>query len=61
MRLVFSEVADPVRAELDRYGITDLVGADAYYPSLPDVLTAYRGQAGPPAAGPSPALTTGQH
>ncbi|MFP5346295.1 MAG: SulP family inorganic anion transporter [Actinomycetes bacterium] len=41
VRLVFSEVAEPVRKELDRYGITALVGADAYYPALADVLAAF--------------------
>jgi high affinity sulfate transporter 1 len=37
-RLLFSEVSDPVRAELDRYGITALVGADALADSVADVL-----------------------
>ncbi len=41
-RLVFAEVDDAVRAELDRSGITALVGEDAYFESLPDVLSAYR-------------------
>ena len=30
-RLLFARVTDEVRAGLDRYGITDLVGVDAYY------------------------------
>ncbi|MGN6753485.1 MAG: STAS domain-containing protein, partial [Intrasporangium sp.] len=37
-RLVMSEVAPPVRVELDRYGITELIGADAFYPSAKDVV-----------------------
>ncbi|MGN6751604.1 MAG: SulP family inorganic anion transporter [Intrasporangium sp.] len=37
-RLVMSEVAPPVRAELNRYGITQLIGADAFYPSPKDVV-----------------------
>lgn len=39
-RLVFAHVSDPVRRELDRYGISDLVGADAYYDSPGDLLAA---------------------
>jgi hypothetical protein len=30
VRLVLADVQDPVRGELDRYGITDLVGADGF-------------------------------
>ena len=37
-RLVFSEVTDHVRALLDRFGITALVGADAYVADVADVL-----------------------
>jgi hypothetical protein len=37
---VFAHVSDPVRRELDRYGISDLVGADAYYDSPGDLLAA---------------------
>jgi MFS superfamily sulfate permease-like transporter len=40
IRLVLAEVSDPVRAELDRYGITRLVGEDAYFATLVDVLRA---------------------
>ena len=40
-RLVLSDVSDRVRQELDRYGITDLLGADAYYPTPSDVLHAF--------------------
>ena len=31
VRLVFADVGDPVRAQLDRYGITELVGVDAIF------------------------------
>ena len=41
VRLVFTVVSDPVRAELDRYGITELVGADAYFDDNIDVIEAY--------------------
>ncbi len=40
-RLLFAEVDEAVRAELDRSGITALVGEDAYFEALPDVLAAY--------------------
>jgi sulfate permease, SulP family len=43
-RLLFANLNDAVRAELDRYGITDLVGKDGYYESLANVLAAYRQQ-----------------
>jgi MFS superfamily sulfate permease-like transporter len=40
-RLVFSAVMDDVRAELDRYGITELVGEDAFFASVGDVRDAF--------------------
>jgi SulP family sulfate permease len=40
--LVFSNVIDDVRMELDRFGLTKLVGEEHVYNSLPDVLEAYR-------------------
>jgi high affinity sulfate transporter 1 len=46
-RLILATIAGDVRAELDRYGVTALVGEDAYYDSLADVLAAYRLKAGP--------------
>lgn len=45
-RLVFTEIDAPVRAELDRSGVTALVGADAYFTRLEDVVDAYRREAG---------------
>ena len=42
VRLVFAEVADNVRAELDDYGVTKLVGEDAYYGSVAAVMAAYQ-------------------
>ncbi len=41
IRLVFVMVEDDVRAELDRFGITDLVGKDAFYATGDDLITAY--------------------
>ena len=42
IRLVFVSVADDVRAELDRFGITDLIGKDAFYSTGGDLITAYK-------------------
>ncbi len=41
IRLVFAEVMDEVRTELDRYGILDKVGADALYTSVPHAADAF--------------------
>jgi MFS superfamily sulfate permease-like transporter len=41
VRLVFVEVSGDVRAELDRYGVTKLVGADAFYNSVAALMAAY--------------------
>jgi high affinity sulfate transporter 1 len=45
IRLVFVEVVEDVRDELRRYGVEDLVGSDAFYASLQDLLDAYRASA----------------
>jgi high affinity sulfate transporter 1 len=45
VRLVFVEVAEDVRRELRRYGVEDLVGTDAFFGSLQDLLDAYRASA----------------
>jgi SulP family sulfate permease len=45
-RLLFAEVDDAVRAELDRSGITALVREAAYFEALPDVLAAFEQQTG---------------
>jgi high affinity sulfate transporter 1 len=37
VRLVFAELNDHVRRELDRSGVTDIVGKDAYFESLEEV------------------------
>jgi high affinity sulfate transporter 1 len=46
-RMVFADVDEAVRAELDRYGITELVGADAFFDTVMDAVAAYR-TASPP-------------
>jgi high affinity sulfate transporter 1 len=42
IRLVFAVVSDNVRKEMDRSGLTGLLGADAYYGAVGDVVNAYR-------------------
>ncbi len=42
VRLVFAEVVDDVRAELRRYGVEDLVGSDAFFGTVQEVVDAYR-------------------
>jgi sulfate permease, SulP family len=42
VRLVFAEVADNVRAELDGYGVTKLIGEGSYYGSVAAVMAAYQ-------------------
>lgn len=41
VRLVISDVVFTVRAELDRFELTDLIGADAFYPTLREAVDAY--------------------
>jgi high affinity sulfate transporter 1 len=41
VRLVLSEISDNVRAELDRSEITELIGKDAIFDTLYDVVAAY--------------------
>ena len=41
IRLVFSEMIDLVKAELDRYELTDLFGKDAFYETINAVVSAY--------------------
>jgi len=45
-RLVFAELDDAVHAELERSGIIALVGQDACFEAVLDVVAAYRQQAG---------------
>jgi len=41
VRMVWSSVSDDVRAQLDRYGLTDLIGADAYFETFADAVAAF--------------------
>jgi high affinity sulfate transporter 1 len=41
IRLVFCETIDLVKGELDRYELTDLIGQDAFYETISDVISAY--------------------
>jgi len=41
IRLVFCDVVDPVKAELDRYELTDLIGKEAFYGTSSAVVSAY--------------------
>jgi high affinity sulfate transporter 1 len=44
IRLVFANVSDYVRTELDRSGLTERVCEEAYYATVDDVLNAFREQ-----------------
>ena len=46
IRLVFVMVSDDVKAELDRFEITDLVGKDAFYASGDELLNAFHQKTG---------------
>jgi high affinity sulfate transporter 1 len=41
-RVVLADVADDVRAQLDRYGFTEAIGADAIFESIGDAIAARR-------------------
>jgi sulfate permease, SulP family len=45
-RLVFTDASDHVRAELERSGIVDLVGKDAFFDDAVEVIEAYRNAVG---------------
>jgi high affinity sulfate transporter 1 len=40
VRLVFADVAQGVRHELDRYGVTAVIGTDSYFEHIRDAITA---------------------
>lgn len=61
VKLVVAEAMDNVQHQLVRYGITDLIGADALYPTIGAAVRAYEAQAkagGPGVAGSDPATPT---
>jgi MFS superfamily sulfate permease-like transporter len=41
IRLVWANVLAPLKAELDRYELTELMGKDAFYNNISDVVDAY--------------------
>jgi high affinity sulfate transporter 1 len=41
VRLVFTQVLDPVSREFDRYGLTAKLGKDAFFATVPDVVAAF--------------------
>lgn len=41
VRVVLADVQGPVRKELDRYGFSDLVGADSYFATVVDAIAAF--------------------
>lgn len=47
VRLVLSDVSDDVAQQLDRYGVSALVGADGIVPTAADVVSRFRDQAAP--------------
>ena len=49
-RLVFADVDDDVKVELDRFGISELVGQDGFFSSVVEVVQAFR-SAAPEGAG----------
>ncbi len=54
VRLVFADAQSPVRAELGAFGVTDLVGADAIFPTVLAALDAFEHRpAATPAVGPA--------
>ena len=42
IRLIWANLIDPVKSELDRYEITKLFGEDAFYKNISDVVDAYK-------------------
>lgn len=58
VRVVVAELSPAVRAELDRYGITNLVGTEAYFDSIGGVIDAYQAQVADGGAAASPRVAT---
>jgi MFS superfamily sulfate permease-like transporter len=46
VRLVWVNVIAPLKAQFDSYEITGLLGKDAFYDNINDLLTAYRNSPG---------------
>ncbi len=41
IRLVFCQMTDPVKTEMDRYELTELIGKDAFYETVNSVVSAF--------------------
>jgi MFS superfamily sulfate permease-like transporter len=41
-RLVIAELNDDTRRQLDRYGVSDLIGADGYFDSVGEAIDSFR-------------------
>jgi sulfate permease, SulP family len=52
VHVVVSQVTDPARRLLDRYGVTALIGPGAYFETVGEVLAAYRAGPGASESGP---------
>jgi sulfate permease, SulP family len=46
IQLVFAEISEEVKAKLDRYKLTDLVGKDAFFATVEELVNAYSQDAG---------------
>ena len=42
VRLVLADVADHVKTQLDRYGMTEVIGVDGFADSIADAVSAFR-------------------
>jgi MFS superfamily sulfate permease-like transporter len=55
--LVFAELKDPVRAKLERYGLTDAISADHFFPTVGTAVEAFRARTDARWVGPDPTAT----
>ena len=51
--LVLANVVDNVKKELDHYGLTDLIGEEYFFDTLPEILVAYQNEINQAVEGPS--------
>ena len=52
--IALSDISPRVRSQLDAYGSTGLIGADRIYPTIGDLIRAYRSASSPPGADSTP-------
>jgi high affinity sulfate transporter 1 len=56
IRLVFAEMKDPVRERIARYGLTEVIGEDRFFPTITQAVKAFQRETGaawePPDAAP---------